>query len=200
MTLLNLIERVQAKFPSAGNSWLLAEFNGAQTSFAFDTRCITRQASLTLTSALTYSLPSDLIAVKRVTVEDASGNPIDTLKWGLLVEKVSTVDTWRIQFVPWENRTASEMPSDVAAIKIEYAAYPTALASTASTIEIPAAFHEALFAEVMRRLSGMEGDMKAAMFWEHEYNKGVSRAKIDARMGKFAGIREIQPPADLIND
>lgn len=136
MTVQHLWEVMRKVSPDLGETEAIVLLNEAQRQYVQETLCKESSSSITLTTALSYSLPADCNAVYYIKIVIDGAEVSDRLRY--------SIDNATIRFEDSYDTDATKMPSEVDSITLYYYAMPTALTALTDTPTIPASRHMAL--------------------------------------------------------
>jgi hypothetical protein len=136
MTVQHQWELMRKVDPGLGETEAIVLLNAAQNQFATETLILEATVNLTLTTALSYTLPTDCISIHKVIPKESSGTVLENISY--------SIDHGYITFVDNDNSDATTMPSNVATITLLYYQLPTALTALTGTSTLPSQFHMAM--------------------------------------------------------
>ena len=148
MTVQHIWDIIKIDYPEVGETMVLALINNAQDTFADETECMRTSADLTLTTAITYDLPTDFDKLKKIVIADS--DEVEVLGMAYSLDPAART----ITFTDTEDVDATVLNSDIARITLDYIAKPEQLTNLNQTPGIDSRFHMALVLLVKLVLSG----------------------------------------------
>lgn len=210
MNIQNLYEEIRDEFPEVGESYFFKLFNDAQLKFVTDSGVLVKTSKLaSLSSKVTFTVPTDFIRLKRVDFLNSSNEIIyDPLMY--------YVGEGYIRFDS-PTSTITSIPGEIANIVLCYVYTPTTLTSispeSVETISVPTQFIEGVVAWVRRKLYQRykievvdrqgtvrkTNDWNAIQYYTNFYNDEVRKAikYINSLDTSAMTIRTIESAADI---
>ena len=148
-TLTNIVEMIRQVFPDIGDTQIVIEADKAQKYFAQKTKVLTAEVALTsVSSNLTFSVPSDFLSLYRVDFYDTNSDPIymDDKNLGYDVEHE------KITFFSTTSTPLDEIPTDIIYIHLQYYKSPTSLSTIASSLTVDEEFYDAVIARLFEQM------------------------------------------------
>lgn len=148
MTVQHIWDIIKIDYPEVGETMVLALINNAQDTFADETECMRTSVDLTLTTAVTYDLPTDFDKLKKIVIADS--DEVEVLGVSYSIDPVART----ITFVDTEDVDATVLSTSVARITLDYIAKPELLTNLNQTPGLDKRFHMALVLLVKLLLGG----------------------------------------------
>ena len=178
MTLQAIYERVHQVFPKVTVAQVTEDANRITEEFCEESDTLRKSGDLTLTTAVSYSLPADCLHVFEVIPKDADGDTLDD-------ELTYTIKDGTIYFADEYGEVLDAWPTDVVTLTIRYAYSPTAMALVTSSPTIANKWHRAIIAKLLAEYHAEFGDAIKASLYEKRYLGILYNAKRSAKLAQW---------------
>ena len=161
MTVQHIWDLIKVEYPELSETMAVALISSAQQAFVDETECMRTRTDLSLTTAVTYDLPTDFDKLTKIEIADADENEVLGMAYRIDPEErtLTIIDTSSV--------SATVLYSEITRITIEYVAKPWTLSSLIETPQMPERFHLALVYQVKMGLApDMAKFQRAKMLYE----------------------------------
>lgn len=170
MTFKQIYENIAMDFPNYLETTIAIDVGNIYRDFCYKTGIQRKSYSLTLTTATSYTLATDVNVVYDVEVLNDEAQLIDDISY--------TIDDGVIYFYDTYGGKLVTLPSTVDRVNIYYHGAPTTSISTASSSpDLPMQFHIALIEGVEAKYYRREKDFQNAMLALQAYKEAIADAK-----------------------
>jgi len=181
MTKKQIVEDIKGHFPILGETEIMVAFNRVYVEFCAKTRIYTAVTDLTLTTAVSYTIPTTVGQIYRIDFKDSSDNDIaseDRLTY--------RIEHSTIYFYDTDGNTLSIWPTSIAKVTLNYYKIPTSIVSTEESIAINTKYTEPIIAGTLTKfyakipveqiINGNKvyaRDWQAVKYWSGIYHDGI---------------------------
>lgn len=169
MTFKQIYENIAMDFPNYLETTIAIDVGNIYNDFCYKTGLPRKNYNLTLTTATSYTLATDVNRVYEVEVLDSESKLIDDVSYVIDDGTIYLYDTYGARL--------ASLPSTVATIKIYYHAMPSASLTTSASPEIPSQFHNALIEGVEAKYYRRAKDFQNAVFAKQAYTDFIKDGK-----------------------
>ena len=179
MTTKQIAEQILEVFPQYTETLIKLDINRVYKDFCYKTRLLKKSANLTLTTAVKYSLPTDLQEIYKVQVFTTGDVELTNYTYRIESGYITIYDEY--------SQELSTLPTAITKITLTYIYIPADLALT-DTPAIPAMFHEALVEGVYEKYYRRQGILQQHGASKQYYKEAVIEGK---RYANIDGDKQI---------
>lgn len=170
MTFKQIYENIAMDFPNYLETTIAIDVGNIYRDFCFKTGLPRKNYKLTLSTATSYSLATDVNRVYEVEILDSSSTLLDDISY--------IIDDGTIYFYDEYGTTLTTLPTNVNQVTIYYHAAPlTATDTVGAAPDIPVQFHNALIEGVEAKYYRRAKDFQNAVLAKQAYAEFIKDGK-----------------------
>jgi hypothetical protein len=154
--------------------------------FSRKTRCInTTESQNTVAGTATYTAPTTAFEIWRVTYNGNKLSVMDRRQYDSLSPSgVASSGSPAYYMLEGETLTLYPTPDDVQALKVFFYGIPSAVPTGATTLEVPASYHDVLANGLSFEMCPKDVGHPLTTYWQSRFDAGIAEAEAQERLKK----------------